>query len=143
MSEYFDELDTQEPRLRTRAQFAALARQLQQAVTDCPGLAKHIIEIVKPGTGEPVGVNEVGEILVTRMHPDYPLVRFATGDRSAFIEEQSPCGRTAKRIKGWLGRADPRTKVRGMLVDPAQIQLIRKEQPNVSAVRLLVSRANN
>ena len=105
------------------------------------------IKIVSPVTWEPVGVNEVGEILVTRMHPDHPLVRFATGDMSAFdmsafTEEQSPCGRTAKRIKGWMGRADHRTKVRGVFVDPAQIQLIRKEHPDVSAVRLLVSRAN-
>jgi len=99
-----------------------------------------IVEIVKPGTGEPVDAGEVGEMLVTRMHPDYPLVRFATGDMSAFIAEPSPCGRTAPRIKGWMGRADQRTKVRGMFIDPAQIQAIRQAHPEIGRLRLQVSR---
>ncbi len=102
-----------------------------------------IVEIVKPGSGDPVAAGEVGEIVVTRLHPDYPLVRFATGDLSAYIDEPSPCGRTAKRIKGWMGRADQRTKVRGMFVDPTQIQNLRKEHPEVNALRLVVSRAND
>ncbi len=102
-----------------------------------------IVEIVKPGSGDPVETGEVGEIVVTRLHPDYPLVRFATGDLSAFIEEPSPCGRTARRIKGWMGRADQRTKVRGMFVDPTQIQALRKAHPEVAALRLVVTRAND
>ena len=102
-----------------------------------------IVELVKPGSGDPVEAGEVGEIVVTRLHPDYPLVRFATGDLSAFIDEPSPCGRTAKRIKGWMGRADQRTKVRGMFVDPTQIQALRKAHPEVSALRLVVTRAKN
>jgi len=102
-----------------------------------------IVEIVKPGSGDPVDAGEVGEIVVTRLHPDYPLVRFATGDLSAFIDEPSPCGRTAPRIKGWMGRADQRTKVRGMFVDPTQIQALRKAHPEVSALRLVVTRAND
>jgi len=102
-----------------------------------------IVEIVKPGSGDPVDAGEVGEIVVTRLHPDYPLVRFATGDLSAFIDEPSPCGRTARRIKGWMGRADQRTKVRGMFVDPTQIQALRKAHPEISALRLVVTRAND
>lgn len=102
-----------------------------------------IVEIVKPGTGEPVGPGEVGEIVVTRLLPAYPLVRFATGDMSAFVDEPSPCGRTQKRIKGWMGRADQRTKLRGMFVDPAQVQQIRQSHPELAGVRLIVSRADN
>ncbi len=102
-----------------------------------------IVEIVKPGSGDPVDAGEVGEMVVTRLHPDYPLVRFATGDLSAFIDEPSPCGRTARRIKGWMGRADQRTKVRGMFVDPTQIQALRKAHPEVSQLRLVVTRDDN
>lgn len=102
-----------------------------------------IVEIVKPGSGDPVEKGEVGELVVTRLHPDYPLVRFATGDLSAFIDEPSPCGRTARRIKGWMGRADQRTKIRGMFVDPTQMQALRKAHPEVSAVRLVVTRSND
>jgi len=104
---------------------------------------KLIVEIVKTGTGEPVSIGDVGELVVTRLHPDYPLVRFATGDMSAFIDEPSPCGRTQRRIKGWMGRADQRTKVRGMFVDPTQIQAIRQAHPEVSDLRLLVSRESD
>jgi len=102
-----------------------------------------IVEIVKPGTGESVGPGEVGEIVVTRLHPDYPLVRFATGDMSAFIDEASPCGRTQQRIKGWMGRADQRTKIRGMFVDPTQVQAIRKSHAAIDGVRLVVTREND
>jgi phenylacetate-CoA ligase len=80
-----------------------------------------ILEIVRPGTGEPVAAGEVGEVVVTPFNPDYPLVRFATGDLSAVLPGASPCGRTNVRIKGWMGRADQATKVRGMFVHPQQV----------------------
>jgi phenylacetate-CoA ligase len=80
-----------------------------------------IVEIVRPGTGEPVAEGEVGEVVVTPFNRDYPLVRFATGDLSAVLPGTSPCGRTNMRIKGWMGRADQATKVRGMFVHPHQV----------------------
>jgi phenylacetate-CoA ligase len=80
-----------------------------------------ILEIVRPGTGDPVADGEVGEVVVTTFNPDYPLVRFATGDLSAVLAGPSPCGRTNVRIRGWLGRADQTTKVRGMFVHPHQV----------------------
>ncbi|UWQ95566.1 phenylacetate--CoA ligase family protein [Rhodobacteraceae bacterium M385] len=80
-----------------------------------------IVEIVRPGTGDPVAEGEVGEVVVTSLNPDYPLIRFATGDLSAFMAGQSPCGRTNKRIKGWMGRADQTTKIKGMFVRPEQV----------------------
>ena len=80
-----------------------------------------ILEIVRPGTGDPVPDGEVGEVVVTTFNPDYPLVRFATGDLSAVLAGASPCGRTNVRIKGWMGRADQATKVRGMFVHPHQV----------------------
>ena len=80
-----------------------------------------ILEIVTPGTGDPVPDGEVGEIVVTSLNPDYPLIRFATGDMSAVLEGESPCGRTNMRIKGWMGRADQTTKIKGMFVRPEQV----------------------
>ena len=80
-----------------------------------------IVEIVRPGTGDPVPDGEVGEVVVTAFNPAYPMIRFGTGDLSAILPGQSPCGRTNRRIKGWMGRADQRTKVKGMFVDPKQI----------------------
>ena len=80
-----------------------------------------IVEIVRPGTGDPVSKGEVGEVVVTTFNPDYPLVRFATGDLSALLAGASPCGRTNVRIKGWMGRADQTTKVRGLFVHPHQV----------------------
>ena len=80
-----------------------------------------IVEIVRPGTGEPVPDGEVGEVVVTTLNPDYPLVRFGTGDLSAVLPGVSPCGRTNTRIRGWMGRADQTTKVRGMFVHPSQV----------------------
>ncbi len=80
-----------------------------------------IVEIVRPGSGDPVPDGEVGEVVVTAFNPAYPLVRLATGDLSAVLPGLSPCGRTNRRIAGWMGRADQRTKVRGMFVDPAQL----------------------
>ena len=97
-----------------------------------------IVEIVRPGTGEPVAEGDVGEVVVTLLGEDYPLVRFGTGDLSAMMAGQSPCGRTAPRIKGWMGRADQRTKVRGMFVDPRQIDAVLKRHPELARVRLVV-----
>ena len=86
-----------------------------------------IIEIVTPGTGDPVPAGEVGEVVVTSLNPDYPLIRFATGDMSAVMEGASPCGRTNMRIKGWMGRADQTTKIKGMFVRPEQVaELVKK-----------------
>ncbi|MCO5065055.1 MAG: AMP-binding protein [Rhizobiaceae bacterium] len=100
-----------------------------------------IVEIVRPGTGDPVDTGEVGEVVVTSFNPAYPLVRFGTGDLSAFIDEPSPCGRTNLRIKGWMGRADQRTKIKGMFVDPKQIAEVVKRHPAIGRARLVVQRA--
>ncbi len=99
-----------------------------------------ILEIVRPGTGDPVPAGEVGEVLVTALNPDYPLIRFATGDMSAVLAGASPCGRTNQRIKGWMGRADQTTKVKGMFVRPEQIAEILRRHPEVAKARLTVSR---
>ena len=98
-----------------------------------------IVEIVRPGTGEPVPDGEVGEVVVTTLNPDYPLVRFGTGDLSAVMPGLSPCGRTNTRIKGWMGRADQTTKVRGMFVHPGQVAAIARRFPQVLRARLVVS----
>jgi phenylacetate-CoA ligase len=95
---------------------------------------------VRPGTGDPVAEGEVGEVLVTALNPDYPLIRFATGDMSAVLAGASPCGRTNQRIKGWMGRADQTTKVKGMFVRPEQIAEILRRHPEVAKARLTVSR---
>ncbi len=100
---------------------------------------KIILEIVRPGTGDPVADGEVGEVLVTTFNRDYPLIRFATGDLSAVLAGASPCGRTNVRIKGWMGRADQTTKVRGMFVHPHQIAEIVKRHPAIAKARLTVS----
>ncbi len=99
-----------------------------------------IIEIVRPGTDDPVDTGEVGEIVVTSFNKAYPLVRFGTGDMSAIIADPSPCGRTNMRIKGWMGRADQRTKIKGMFVDPKQIAEIVGAVSGVEKARLVVSR---
>ena len=98
-----------------------------------------IVEIVRPGTGDPVAEGEVGEVVVTVLNPDYPLVRFGTGDLSAVLAGPCPTGRTATRIKGWLGRADQTTKIRGMFVHPGQVAEIVKRFPEVGRARLVVS----
>lgn len=98
-----------------------------------------IVEIVRPGTGDPVGEGEVGEVVVTVLGPDYPLIRFGTGDLSAVLPGACPTGRTNTRIKGWLGRADQTTKIRGMFVHPGQVAEIVKRFPEVSRARLVVS----
>ncbi|MDD9909447.1 MAG: phenylacetate--CoA ligase family protein [Ahrensia sp.] len=99
-----------------------------------------IVEIVRPGTDIPVEAGEVGELVVTNFSTAYPLVRFATGDLSASMTDVSPCGRTNMRIRGWMGRADQRTKVKGMFVDPKQIGQLRARHPEITGVRLVVSR---
>lgn len=98
-----------------------------------------IVEIVRPGTGEPVAEGEVGELVVTTLNPDYPLIRFGTGDLSAILPGPCPTGRTNTRIKGWMGRADQTTKVRGMFVHPGQVADIAKRFPQVTKARLVVS----
>jgi phenylacetate-CoA ligase len=98
-----------------------------------------LVEIVRPGTGDPVSEGEVGEVVVTTLTPDYPLIRFATGDLSAILKGESPCGRTNARIKGWMGRADQTTKVKGMFVHPSQVAETMKRHPEVLRARLVVS----
>lgn len=100
-----------------------------------------IVEIVTPGTGDPVAPGDVGEVVVTALNPDYPLVRFATGDLSAFMDGQSPCGRTGRRIKGWMGRADQTTKIKGMFVRPEQVAALVAQHDEVSKARVVASRA--
>ena len=98
-----------------------------------------IVEIVRPGTGEPVPDGEVGELVVTTLNPDYPLIRFGTGDLSAILPGRCPTGRTNHRIKGWMGRADQTTKVRGMFVHPSQVADVIKRFPQAHKARLIVS----
>ncbi|WP_029006592.1 phenylacetate--CoA ligase family protein [Azorhizobium doebereinerae] len=103
-----------------------------------------IIEILRPGTGDPVEEEgEVGEVVVTLLEEDYPLVRFATGDLSAVLPGVSPCGRTNMRLRGWLGRADQVTKIRGMFVHPVQVSAAVKKHPAVARARLVVERAGD
>jgi phenylacetate-CoA ligase len=97
-----------------------------------------ILEIVRPGTGDPVSPGEVGEVVITSFNPEYPLIRFATGDLSAIQPGISPCGRTNVRIKGWLGRADQTTKIKGMFVHPSQVADVLKRHPEVKKARLVV-----
>lgn len=98
-----------------------------------------IVEIVRPGTGDPVAEGEVGELVVTTLNPDYPLIRFGTGDLSAVLPGPCPTGRTNTRIKGWMGRADQATKVRGMFVHPSQVATIARRFPEIIKARLVVS----
>ena len=99
-----------------------------------------IVELVRPGTGEPVAPGEVGEVVVTTLTPEYPLIRFATGDLSAVLPGPSPCGRTNQRIRGWLGRADQTAKVRGMFVHPVQIAEITRRHKSIIRARLVIER---
>ncbi len=99
-----------------------------------------IVEIVRPGTGDPVAPGEVGEVVVTTLNPDYPLIRFATGDLSAVLPGQSPCGRTNMRIKGWMGRADQTTKIKGMFVRPEQVADFVAKHPEVRRARVIAAR---
>ena len=102
-----------------------------------------IVEIVTPGTGNPVPDGQVGEIVVTTLNPDYPLIRFATGDLSAALPGESPCGRTNMRIRGWLGRADQTAKVKGMFVRPEQVAAFVARFDEVARARVIVCREDN
>jgi phenylacetate-CoA ligase len=102
-----------------------------------------VVEIVRPGTGEPVPEGEVGEVVVTVFNKTFPLIRLATGDLSAIMPGLSPCGRTGKRLRGWMGRADQRTKVKGMFVDPAQVNEVAKRHKEIARFRLVVTSENN
>jgi phenylacetate-CoA ligase len=102
-----------------------------------------LLEIVRPGTNEPVVAGEVGEIVITSFNRDYPLIRFATGDLSALLSGISPCGRTNMRIKGWMGRADQTTKVKGMFVHPSQIATVLKRHPKIEKARLVVTNSEH
>ncbi len=99
-----------------------------------------IVEIVTPGTGIPVAEGEVGEVVVTTLNPDYPLIRFATGDLSAVLPGQSPCGRTNMRIKGWMGRADQTAKIKGMFVRPEQVAALVEKHDEIVKARVIASR---
>jgi phenylacetate-CoA ligase len=98
-----------------------------------------VVEIVRPGTGDPVPEGEVGELVVTTLNPTYPLIRFGTGDLTAVLPGHCPTGRTNTRIQGWMGRADQTTKIRGMFVHAAQVAEITKRFPEVAKARLVVS----
>ena len=100
-----------------------------------------IVEIVTPGTGTPVALGEVGEVVVTTLNRDYPLIRFATGDMSAVLPGQSPCGRTNMRIKGWMGRADQTTKIKGMFVRPEQVAALVDKHDEIVKARVVASRS--
>ena len=102
-----------------------------------------IVEIVRPGTGSPVDEGEVGEVVVTTLTPEYPLIRFGTGDLSAVLAGPSPCGRTNVRIRGWMGRADQTTKVKGMFVHPSQIAAVVDRHGDVTRARLVVESIDN
>jgi phenylacetate-CoA ligase len=99
-----------------------------------------IVELVRPGTAAPVAAGEVGEVVVTTLTPEYPLIRFATGDLSALLPGPSPCGRTNLRIRGWLGRADQTAKVRGMFVHPVQVAEIARRHTSIIRARLVIDR---
>jgi phenylacetate-CoA ligase len=99
-----------------------------------------IVEIVRPGTGDPLPEGDVGEVVVTSLDPHHPWIRLALGDLSAGLPEQSPCGRTAARIRGWMGRADQTAKVKGMFVRPEQIAEIARRHPGLGRLRLIVTR---
>ncbi len=100
-----------------------------------------IVEIVRPGTGDPVPEGEVGEVVVTTLNPDYPLIRFATGDLSAVLPGPSACGRTNIRIRGWMGRADQTTKIKGMFVRPEQVAALVARHAEIHRARVIASRA--
>ncbi|TMK31592.1 MAG: phenylacetate--CoA ligase [Alphaproteobacteria bacterium] len=109
----------------------------------CPGMVLDegiIVELVQPGTGDPVPPGEVGEVVVTTLTPEYPLIRFATGDLSALLAGPSPCGRTNHRIKGWMGRADQTAKVRGLFVHPEQVAEIVRRHKSIIRARLVIER---
>lgn len=126
------------------ADIGSIAYETHSGAMRDPGMVLDedvILEIVRPGSGDPVPAGEVGEVVITVFNPDYPLIRFATGDLSAILTDAppSPCGRTNTRIKGWLGRADQTTKVRGMFVHPSQVHDITRRHPEIVKARLVIS----
>jgi phenylacetate-CoA ligase len=128
------------------ADIGAIAHETMHDGKVCDGMIINenlIVEIVRPGSNDLVETGEVGEMVVTSFNKAYPLVRFGTGDMSAVIEEKSPCGRTNMRIKGWMGRADQRTKIKGMFVDPKQINDLVKAVAGLERARLVVKRSDN
>ncbi len=145
------------PSLRAKLNRSGVERVLQCYATAEAGLIAYeseamegmiveegvLLEVVRPGTGDSVPAGEVGEVLVTVFNPDYPLIRFATGDLSALMEGTSPCGRTNLRIRGWMGRADQTTKVRGMFVHPSQVAEVLRRHPEVVRGRLVVDSVDN
>ncbi|MCR4264996.1 phenylacetate--CoA ligase family protein [Nitratireductor sp. ZSWI3] len=126
------------------AEFGVIAYEAAEADgTPLPGMVVNenlIVEIVRPGTDDPVPEGEVGELVVTSLNPAYPLVRLGTGDLSAVLPGRSPCGRTNMRIAGWMGRADQRTKVKGMFIDPKQIAELLRQHAEIERARLVVTR---
>jgi phenylacetate-CoA ligase len=126
------------------ADVGVIAYETASAGAANPGMVVNeniLVEIVRPGSDDPVREGEVGEVVVTILNPAYPLVRFGTGDLSAVLEGASPCGRSNMRLKGWMGRADQRTKIKGMFVDPMQVDRIVKAHAEVARARLVVARA--
>jgi phenylacetate-CoA ligase len=126
------------------ADIGSIAYETSSGGVRVPGMVLDedvILEIVRPGSGDPVPEGEIGEVVVTVFNPDYPLIRFATGDLSAILTDApaSPCGRTNTRIKGWMGRADQTTKVRAMFVHPVQVNEITRRHPEILKARLVVS----
>ncbi len=125
------------------ADLGVIAYESLQEGKRVPGMIVNedlILEIVRPGADVPCDPGEVGEVVVTNFNSAYPLVRFGTGDLSAILDGLSPCGRTNMRIKGWMGRADQRTKVKGMFVDPKQVDAIVRQHPAIQRARIEVSR---
>ncbi|NGZ83460.1 phenylacetate--CoA ligase family protein [Duganella aceris] len=126
------------------ADIGSIAYETSSGGVRVPGMVLDedvILEIVRPGSGDPVPDGEIGEVVVTVFNPDYPLIRFATGDLSAILTgaDASPCGRTNIRIKGWMGRADQTTKVRAMFVHPSQVHEVTRRHPEIVKARLVVS----
>ena len=124
---------------------ADLGNVAYETVADAPMVVDEgvIVEIVTPGTGDPVSEGEIGEVLVTSLNPDYPLIRFATGDLSAVAPGKSECGRTNMRIVGWRGRADQTTKIKGMFVRPEQVADLVARHSEIIKLGVNVSRSEN
>jgi phenylacetate-CoA ligase len=124
---------------------ADLGNVAYETLPDAPMIVDEgvIVEVVTPGTGNPVADGEIGEVLVTSLNPDYPLIRFATGDLSAIAPGKSECGRTNVRIVGWRGRADQTTKIKGMFVRPEQVADLVARSPEIKKARVNVSRSDN